>query len=188
MPFVFNKEALPNRQGFFARAAEPLFRFTSDCSNPAQTTAQILPSAHPGHNQSSTFAWTHKIDLGQLPTKPEDLCVNMRVLNEYTGPKKSKTLSVSGKSEVNTNDKNGIRIFSVHNWQTEILLPKNLDDTTLACKMEKNWVVFTAEFEKGAEPLFLDSAEITIDRTIGMNCTSESSLDLGENLRTDDSW
>ena len=113
---------------------DPLFRFTGCGPNTG------FPQFSGSSNRFGTGTWAHKINLDRMPTKPEDLHVKME--NE------SKTLSVSGKSEVNTDDKNGMKIFSVHNWQKEIPVPENLDLETLACKLEKNWVVFTAEFKK----------------------------------------
>ena len=98
------------------------------------------------NNQFGTETWAHKITLDRFPIKRED--INVKMENEL------KTLSVSGESEVNTDDKNGVKIFSVHNWQKKIPVPENLDLTTLTCKMEKNWVVFTAEFNKEETPDF----------------------------------
>ena len=98
------------------------------------------------NNQFGTGTWAHKINLDWLPTKRQD--INVKMENEL------KTLSISGESEVNTDDKNGMKIFPVHNWQMKIPVPENLDLTTLTCKKEKNWLVFTAEFKKKETPDF----------------------------------
>merc|ERR1711976_239999 len=109
MQFVFNEKAMQNLMNEAFGGAEPLFRFTGNCSNPGFGQ---FSSTYSDNNRVGTGTWTHKINLDRLPTKPEDLHVKME--NE------SKTLSVSGKSEVNTDDKNGMKIFSDHNWQKEI--------------------------------------------------------------------
>ena len=76
-----------------------------------------------------------------------------RPVTDQTGRSSRKNGKRIKKSEVNTDDKNGMRIFSVHNWQKEIPVPENLDYTTLACKVEKIWVVLTAEFKKQEIPI-----------------------------------
>ena len=142
MQLVFNDKAMQNMMNEAFGGVEPLFRFTGNYLNPGFGQ---FSSSYTDNSRFSTGTWAHKINLDRLPTKPEDLHVKME--NE------SKTLSVSGKSEVNTDDKNGMKIFSVHNWQKEIPVPEKLDLTTLACKMEKNWLVFTAEFKKQEIPI-----------------------------------
>merc|ERR1712209_298386 len=153
MQFVFNEKSMQNLMNEAFGGAEPLFRLTGNCPNPGFGK---FCSTSSGNNRFGTGKWTHKINLDRLPTKPEDLHVKME--NE------SETLSVSGKSEVNTDDKNGMKIFSVHNWQNEIPVPENLDLTTLACKMKKNWVVFNAEFKK--QEILITSEEKTEETEI----------------------
>merc|ERR1711868_180735 len=126
MQFVFNEKAMHNLMNDAFGGAEPLFRFTGKCSNPGFGQ---FSSTYSGNNRFGTGTWTHKINLDRLQTKPEDLHVKME--NEL------KTLSVSGKSEVNTDDKNGMKIFSVHNWQKEIPVPENLATLRLLAKWRK---------------------------------------------------
>lgn len=129
--------------------SDPLSRF-SGCGqtigNRARTTCgrKMNRFQRPGFSgegsQCGNGMWCHRISLSHLPTKPENLHVKME--NE------TRTLSVSGKSEVTTDAKSGMKIFSVHNWQKEIAVPENLNVETLACKMELDFVILTAEFKK----------------------------------------
>jgi len=93
--------------------------------------------------------WQHKINLTQIPTKPEDLNLKME--------KDSNTLSVSGKSEVTKERPGGLKLFSTHIWSKEIPLPENVDQATLYAKMTENILAISAELKKH---------EITIERTV----------------------
>jgi len=93
--------------------------------------------------------WQHKINLTQIPTKPEDLNLKME--------KDSNTLSISGKSEVTKETTGGLKLFSTHIWSKEIPLPENVDQATLNAKMTENILTISAELKKH---------EITIERTV----------------------
>jgi len=69
-------------------------------------------------NGNEEKKWQHKINLTQIPTKPEDLSVKME--------KESNTLSVSGKSEGTKERNSGLKISSIHSW------------SKLACEPPKN--------------------------------------------------
>ena len=96
--------------------------------------------------------WVHKIDLSRLPTKPEDLHVKME----------QNILSVSGKSELSTDARSGMKIFSVHNWQKDISVPEMVNIKTLSCKMDQNWLIFSAEIKK--EEKIENEMEIPIEK------------------------
>merc|ERR1711976_940374 len=73
MQFVFNEKAMQNLMNEAFGGAEPLFRFTGNCSNPGFGQ---FSSTYSGNSRFGT-TWTHKINLDRLPTKPEDLHVKM---------------------------------------------------------------------------------------------------------------
>jgi len=96
--------------------------------------------------------WVHKIDLSRMPTKPEDFHVKME----------QNTLSVSGKSELSTDGRSGMKIFSVHNWQKDISVPETVNIKTLSCKVDQNWLIFSAEIKK--QEKIEDEMEIPIEK------------------------
>merc|ERR1712154_9240 len=84
--------------------------------------------------------WTQKINLNQIPTKPEDLSLKMT--------KETNTLSVSGKCEVTKERPGGMKIFSTHTWSKDLKVPDGIDQTTLKAKMSENILKISAEFQK----------------------------------------
>lgn len=87
--------------------------------------------------------WKHMINLTQCPTKPEELHVKMET--------ESKTLSVSGKSEVTKKDAKGFTVFSTHVWSKQVKIPDTIDQSTLSAKMTDNIVTITADYKQEAE-------------------------------------
>jgi HSP20 family molecular chaperone IbpA len=92
--------------------------------------------------------WQQKINLTQIPTKPEDLNVKME--------KDSNTLSVSGKSDVTKERNSGLKICSTHTWSKDIAIPENVDQSTLTAEMVENILTISAQLKKH---------EIAIERT-----------------------
>lgn len=84
--------------------------------------------------------WKHMINLAQYPTKPEELHVKMET--------ESKTLSVSGKSEVTKEKPNGFNVFSTHVWSKQVKIPDTIDQSTLSAKMTDNTVTITADYKE----------------------------------------
>jgi hypothetical protein len=116
---------------------EPIFQRGPMHCRPVQCT-------RPGNVEKK---WTHKINLTQIPTKPEDLNVKME--------KDGKVLSISGKAEVTKERQSGMKIFSTHTWSKDVTVPEAVDQTTLSAKMAENIVTISADFKKH---------EITIER------------------------
>merc|ERR1712154_207067 len=100
--------------------------------------------------------WTQKINLNQIPTKPEDLTLKMT--------KERNTLSVSGKCEVTKERAGGMKIFSTHTWSKDLKVPDGIDQTTLNAKMSENILKISAEFQKH---------EIKIERAVEEEETKE---------------
>ena len=68
--------------------------------------------------------WLYKVNLTKYPTEPNHLHINM----------KDSTLTLSGKSEVTSED--GFKVFSTHIWSKEIEVPKRLKKDTLSAKLD----------------------------------------------------
>ena len=71
--------------------------------------------------------WHMSLDLRKIPTKPEDIEVKL------DGDK----LNISGKSEI-TNENNGFKTFSVHEWSKEIKLANKVKKDTIKASIDKN--------------------------------------------------
>merc|ERR1712154_539962 len=69
--------------------------------------------------------WTQKINLNQIPTKPEDL--SLKMTKERPG---------------------GMKIFSTHTWSKDLKVPDGIDQSTLKAKMSENILKISAEFQK----------------------------------------
>merc|ERR1712228_1120711 len=87
--------------------------------------------------------WEHKINLSDMPTKPEDLNLKMD---------KTNVLSISGKSEVTKEQPNGFNIFSTHVWSKQVKVPDNVDQSTISAKMTSDMnqriLTISAELKK----------------------------------------
>merc|ERR1712154_752719 len=105
--------------------------------------------------------WTQKINLNQIPTKPEDLSLKMT--------KETNTLSVSGKCEVTKERPGGMKIFSTHTWSKDLKVPDGIDQSTLKAKMSENILKISAEFQKH---------EITIERAVEEEPQQETQKEL----------
>ena len=81
--------------------------------------------------------WCSCINLSSIPTKAEDLHVKV--------DEKSRTLTVSGKSETESIRRDGLKIFSTHVWTKEIRIPEDVELKTIASKLHENQLTFIAE-------------------------------------------
>jgi len=91
-------------------------------------------------SDTSDNEWKYKIDLKNMPTKPEDLKVKM--------DSKANILSVSGKSNVVKNLKNGLEIKSTHNWSQSVTIPENVDPKSISSKIQEGMLVFRGNFKE----------------------------------------
>ena len=86
--------------------------------------------------------WCSCINLSSIPTKPEELHVKV--------DEKSRTLTVSGKSETESTRRDGLKIFSTHVWTKEIEIPENIKPETIKAKMSpENMLKISAERKDG---------------------------------------
>ena len=82
--------------------------------------------------------WQKTLDLSSVPTKPDDLDIKLDGDN----------LIISGKSEI-TNERNGFKTFSVHNWSREMKIADKVKKDTIKAFMNKNnQLQITAEMEE----------------------------------------
>ena len=81
--------------------------------------------------------WCSCINLSSIPTKAEDLHVKV--------DEKSRTRSVSGKSETESTRRDGVKVFSTHIWTKEIKIPEDAELKTIASKLHDNQLTFVAE-------------------------------------------
>ena len=58
---------------------------------------------------------------------------------------KSRTLTVSGKSETESTRRDGLKIFSTHVWTKEIRIPEDVELKTIASKLQENQLTFVAQ-------------------------------------------
>merc|ERR1712018_592405 len=87
-------------------------------------------------SQKST-KWCSCINLSSIPTKAEELHVKV--------DEKSRTLTVSGKSETESTRRDGVKIFSTHVWTKDIRIPEDVELKTIASKLQENQLTFVAE-------------------------------------------
>ena len=160
MQFLVNDKMIQTMMNEVFSGSDSFPRFSS-CGNLARNPVCFkntglkcckVPGFSGDFSRGDDKKWLHKIDLSRMPTKPEDLHVKME----------ENTLSVSGKSELSTDGRSGMKIFSVHNWQKEISVPETLDVKTLTCKMDQNWLIFSADFKK--QEKIEDEMEIPIEQ------------------------
>merc|ERR1712127_524148 len=81
--------------------------------------------------------WCSCLNLSSIPTKAEELYVKV--------DEKSRTLTVSGKSETESNWRAGVKIFSTHVWTKDIRIPEDVELKTIASKLHENKLTFVAE-------------------------------------------
>merc|ERR1712047_162909 len=81
--------------------------------------------------------WCSCLNLASIPTKAEDLHVKV--------DEKSRTLTVSGKSETDSTRRDGVKIFSTHVWTKEIRIPDDVELKTIASKLHEDKLTFVAE-------------------------------------------
>jgi hypothetical protein len=81
--------------------------------------------------------WGSCLNLSSIPTKAEELHVKV--------DEKSRTLTVSGKSETESNRRDGVKIFSTHVWTKDIRIPEEVELKTIASKLRENKLTFVAE-------------------------------------------
>merc|ERR1711893_475328 len=81
--------------------------------------------------------WCSCINLSSIPTKAEELHVKV--------DEKSRTLTVSGKSETESTRRDGLKIFSTHVWTKEIRIPEDVELKTIASKLQENQLTFVAQ-------------------------------------------
>merc|ERR1719219_2982885 len=84
--------------------------------------------------------WNFKIDLENIPTKPEDIKVKIDA--------KADLLTVAGKSEILKNRKNGMKIKSNHAWTQNIKIPENVDQKTISSKIHNHLLLVTAKLKE----------------------------------------
>jgi len=96
--------------------------------------------------------WSYKVNLTKYPTEPNDLHINM----------KDSTLTLSGKSEVTTED--DFKVFSTHIWSKDIEVPKRLKKDTLNAKLDdKNLLTLTGEMEDASTEININLGQPTGD-------------------------
>ena len=160
MQFLVNDKMIQTMMNEVFSGSDSFSRLSS-CGNLARNPVCVkntglkcckVPGFSGDFSQCDDEKWLHKIDLSRVPTKLEDLHVKME----------QNTLSLSGKSELSTDRRFGMKIFSVHNWQKDISVPETCDVKTLSCKMDQNWLIFSADFKK--EEKIEDETEIPIEK------------------------
>ena len=109
-------------------------------------------------SQKST-KWCSCLNLTSIPTKAEDLQVKV--------DEKSRTLTVSGKSETETTRQDGVKICSTHVWTKEIRIPDDVQPKTITSKLHENKLTFVAEHEEEEDkhqeiPIVIENA-INVD-------------------------
>merc|ERR1712003_155239 len=81
--------------------------------------------------------WCSCMNLSSIPTEAEDLHVKV--------DEKSRTLTVSGKSETESTRRDGVKIFSTHVWTKETRIPDDVELKTIVSKLHENKLTFVAE-------------------------------------------
>ncbi|CBY14898.1 unnamed protein product [Oikopleura dioica] len=111
---------------------EPLFN---------QILGEFANAANSKNGCSSTSQksskWCSCLNLSAIPTKAEDLHVKV--------DEKSRTLTVSGKSETESTRRDGVKMFSTHVWTKDIRIPDDVELKTIASKLHENKLTFIAE-------------------------------------------
>jgi len=105
--------------------------FVSKFANAANNKNGCCPTSQ------KSSKWYSCLNLSSIPTKPEELHVKV--------DEKSRTLTASGKSEVESTRRDGVKIFSTHVWTKEIRIPEDVELKTIASKLHENKLTFVAE-------------------------------------------
>merc|ERR1712062_184390 len=120
-----------------------MFTFTHENMEPLfnQIFSELpnAPNNKNGYRSTSqkSSKWCSCMNLSSLPTKAEDLHVKV--------DEKSRTLTVSGKSETESTRRDGIKIFSTHVWTKETRIPDDVELKTIASKLHENKLTFVAD-------------------------------------------
>ena len=94
-----------------------MFTFTHENMEPLlnQVFSELANASNNKDGYCSTSQksskWCSCMNLSSIPTKAEDLHVKV--------DEKSRTLTVSGKSETESTQRDGVKIFSTHVWTKE---------------------------------------------------------------------
>jgi hypothetical protein len=111
---------------------EPLFnQILGEFANAANTRNSCCSTPQ----KSST--WCSCLNLSSIPTKAEEMHVKV--------DEKSRTLTVSGKSEAESTRRDGVKIFSTHVWTKDIRIPEDIELKTIASKLYEDKLTFVAE-------------------------------------------
>ena len=133
---------------------EPLFN---------QVFCELANAANHKNGYCSTYQksskWCSCINLSSIPTKADDLHVKV--------DEKSRTLTVSGKSETKSTRQDGAKICSTHVWTKEIRIPDDVQPKTITSKLHENKLTFVAEHEEEEDkhqeiPIVIENA-INVD-------------------------
>ena len=120
-----------------------MFTFTHENMEPLfnQVFSELANAANKTNGCCSTSQksskWCSCLNLSSIPTKAEELHVKV--------DEKSRTLTVSGKSETEYNRRDGVKIFSTHVWTKDIRIPEDVELKTIASKLHENKLTFVAE-------------------------------------------
>ena len=120
-----------------------MFTFTHENMEPLlnQVFSELANAANKKNGCCSTSQksskWCSCLNLSSIPTKAEELHVKV--------DEKSRTLTVSGKSETESNRRDGVKIFSTHVWTKDIRIPEDVELKTIASKLHENELTFVAE-------------------------------------------
>merc|ERR1711953_1119832 len=123
-----------------------MFTFTHENMEPLfnQMLGEFANAANKRNGCCSTCStsqksnkWCSCITLSSIPTKAEGLHVKV--------DEKSRTLTVSGKSETESTRRDGVKIFSTHVWTKDIRIPEDVELKTIASKLQENQLTFVAD-------------------------------------------
>merc|ERR1712004_675083 len=112
-----------------------MFTFTHENMEPLfnQDFSELANASNNKNGYCSTSQksskWCSCMNLSSLPTKADDLHVKV--------DEKSRTLTVSGKSETESTRRDGVKIFSTHVWTRETRIPDDVELKTVASKLTR---------------------------------------------------
>merc|ERR1711953_1368508 len=122
---------------------QKMFTFTHENMEPLfnQILGELANTANKKNGCCSTSQksskWCSCLNLASIPTKAEDLHVKV--------DEKSRTLTVSAKSETESTRRDGVKIFSTHVRTKETRIPDDVELKTIASKLHENKLTFVAE-------------------------------------------
>merc|ERR1712004_475790 len=130
--------------GIHKRKNKPkMFTFTHENMEPLfnQVFCELANAANNKNGYCSSYQkslkWCSCINLSSIPTKADDLHVKV--------DEKSRTLTVSGKSETESTRRDGVKIFSTHVWTNETRIPDDVELKTVASKLHENKLTIVAD-------------------------------------------